>query len=288
MTSLKNQDEIGLREIRLAFLMQRKFMLLIFLFLMLIFFMFMFFWPKTYISESLVQIASIGLDSKSANIFDPVEAKAIMESRDVLEPAVNEFNLLVDSNKSVRRFKESNLEVELYKERIGRDEVTANALLVRVKSDSPEASQKVNQKIIDSFLKYSQPFYYQTLNVFLDDFEQTEKLISNLDKDYNSTRKILEAYQYSGAGIDSASDKILLTQVQNSHRGQMISLIDRKIKIENALAGKREFKILGYPEIPKKFSSPPLKILTPLIFIVSIFISLAAGILRQSYFDESD
>ncbi len=251
------------------------------IFLILAFFIFLII-PKVYVSESYIQLASIGNDPKTSNIFEPVEAKSIIESGEVLESAVKKYNILLDANKSIKRFREKNLEVEIYKERIGRDELTGNAIIVRVNSKSPEVSMKVNREIVENFMVYSNPYYDAALNVYLLDLEGTISLINKLEKEEDSARVLLNNLGTSSK-LDSASDKVLLTQIQSSYRAQLIGLFDRKIRVEGIIANKKDFKILGYPEYPKKISSPSFKIYFFMSFILGILLSVSIAFLREQY-----
>src|SRR3989344_6355852 len=165
---------------------QKGFIFLIFLAFMLLVFTILLVWPKTYVSESIVQLGSIGTNIQTKNIFEPVAAKAIMESKEVVFDAIKEYNERMNENKTVRRFKEDNLEVKLVKEQVGREEDIANYLNVKVKTNNAELSRKVNEEVITHFLNYTKKYYEDRLNVYLRDKEQTILLISTLNEDIKS------------------------------------------------------------------------------------------------------
>ena len=123
---LKDNNDINLLEV---FLILRKniiFIWKVFLTLILLLIVLLIVWPKTYISYSAVQLASIGDDPKTSSIFNPVEAKFLFESGAVLNSAVEKYNFLLEEKLTIPDFKEKNLEVEIYKESIGKDEIAVN------------------------------------------------------------------------------------------------------------------------------------------------------------------
>jgi len=259
---------------------QKGFIFLIFLAFMLFIFTLLLIWPKTYVSESVVQLGSIGTNVQTNNIFDPVAAKTIMESKEVVYDAVRLYNDELKSNRTVRRFNEINLEVELVKEQVGRDEDISNYLRVRVKTSSPELSQKVNKIIVDNFIVYTKKYYEDRLNVYLSDKEQTSALINQLNEDITSAQEAIKRILGSGSS-NSASDNLLLSRTVVDSRGQLISAQNRLISIEADLASKREFKVVNEPEVPYKFTSPSIFLVSLAGIVVGLLFSIFCGFLRE-------
>jgi uncharacterized protein involved in exopolysaccharide biosynthesis len=278
--AIKSEDDLTFDDIYLFLRLNFRFMLSIFILFLLIFSLIFTIWPKYYVSESSIRLASIGSDINTKNLFTPVEAKSIIESGKVLESAVEKYNFLLESNRSIRKFKEENLEVEVYKERIGRDEFTGNALIIRVITKSPEVSMSVNREILDSFLVYANPFYEKRLRVYASDLEETNFLISDIEKEANIAKELLNKFEHSN-NLQSSSDEVLLTQVQVSYRSHLISLFDRRMRIEKDIANGQDFKILSNPEYPRKFSIPSFKLFSFISLVLSLFFAIIAGFLKS-------
>ncbi|MDO8563869.1 MAG: hypothetical protein Q7R87_02585 [Nanoarchaeota archaeon] len=279
----KHSEEINIAEFIDILRKNVIFIISTFMILMIIFSFVMLIWPKSYISESRVQLASIGIDPKTSSLFSPVEAKSILESGSVLESAVGKYNSLLEKNLTISQFKDKKLHVEIYKESVGRDEIAVDYLTIRVSSSSPEVSKEVNDEILTNFLDYVQPFYNRTLNVYREDLEGTKKLKSDLEKELESAKNLLSKLSSSSVQSGGASDILLLTQVQASYRGQIIGLFDRQIKIENALANSRRFKVISYPQLESKFSSPPVFLLTLASIVIIFLLSVSLAFIKEQY-----
>lgn len=254
---------------------QKWFMIWFFVFFMILVVIVLLIWPKIYVSESIVQLGSIGINPANHDIFDPVSAKAIIESKDVLNEAVSIYNEEMESKKTVRGFKERNLEVELVKEQVGRDERLVDYLIVKVKTADGELSRDINRIILENFLNYTVPYYEERLNVFMQDKRQTEDIIRQLNEDIASAQKIVNK------ASESASDNLLLSRTIVDSRGQLITSQNKLVSINADLASKREFKIVSEPEIPSKFSFPPVKLAMPAGIVIGVLLALALGFLRD-------
>lgn len=274
-------DELNLKDVLEIITRQARFILSFVLVFIVAIWIVLLLWPKSYLSESIIQLATAGsfvtgnkvLDNL---IFTPVAAKALLESTIVLQPA---FELYSNHSQiSFDEFKEKHLSVEIYKERIGREEETANFIIVRVDAENPKLAHDMNNMITMQFLNYTIPFYNRTIKVIQDDYSNTNKLIEEIQSSIKST----EAKISSSSGSDnSASDSLLLTRTLLDYRAQLFQLYDRRTRIEGSLSDYRRFKVVSEPSYPEKYSSPKSGILLIAGLIAGILIAFSVAFARE-------
>jgi len=276
--STKTDDDFDLVHYWNVLKRQRYFIINCFIVLMVFALVVLLIWPKSYVSESVVQLGSIGPDPTTALIFDPVSAKALIESNNILFDGVNLYNSELGKEKSMQEFKEDNLEVGLIKEQIGRDQEVASYVEIIVSTSDANLSLQINKIIIANFLNYTVPFYNRTLVVYNDDKQEVQESISDLKKQIESTQMLVDRTSPQGS---SASDLLLLTSTLADYRSELLSLQDKSSKIDLALAGRRTFKVVSEPEYPNKFEKPSLMIFLVASVLLSSIIALALGFIRE-------
>ncbi len=278
-------DELSAKDILAVVHRQKLFILLTTLAFVVAVGIVLLLWPKTYESESIVQLAALGSlvsNNKVVDnlVFSGVAAKALMESSVVLQPAVILFSQEVGDNISLQDFKKKHLTVEIYKQIIGRDEEETNYLTVTVKAPTSTLALEVNALILLHFLNYTRPFYNRSLQVYKDDYTRTNELIQSVQEAIDITEKQIHDLEIN-KGIGSASDTLLLTKTLADYRSQLLSLYDRKTKIEVVLADQRRFKVVSEPEAPEHYSSPPTGVILLVSLVVGFLGSLAASFVRE-------
>jgi len=247
-----------------------KFILLFTLIVLILIFNISLLWPKTYESESVIQLGSIrviqlgsiseGGERKFEEIYSPAEAKNIILSSSVLIPVINNF--FPDEELELSKFTKKNLEVKIITERAVISDVDKTSFIsIKVKTRNAEKAKEINNAIINNFLNYTKEEYEKRVELLEKELEEVGRDIEEIRRELDSSLKATEDY------------KILLLKY--------IEEQNRKRSIEGKLVTKREFMIISEPQIPFKPTSPKLWLNLIIAFILSLLSSTVLIISKE-------
>lgn len=223
--------------------------------------------PKTYTSESVIQLGKINTD-----IYTAPETKNIIESSSVLIPVIEKH---YNSSITVQDFK-GLLKVDIITEEITVTNIKETPLLrIKTKANTPEKAQEINQEIITQFFNYIQPEYEARINLRLNEIIQRQEIIQD---DLNQIATLNLQIPYS-----SGSDLIVLKSLISEYNAQAADQQNRILEIQKQLTEKREYKTLSEPQIPQTYSSPQKTRDLILAAIVGLIIAILVSITLESY-----
>lgn len=236
--------------------------------------------PKTYESTSEIRLAQLSQagDSAGVDIFSVLESKNIIESSEILIPAIEKYS----PEMSYEDFLKDNLNIEILKETVGRDQKTINYIKITVYDKSPENAKLINEEIIKNFFEYAQPYYNSRLQVLIKDQSETTLSIEQLKKDVETTQNEINSLSNSQLSTEGISKSSLLTNILASYKSRLSIEQDKLIDIENKLANKKEYSIISEPQIATNPTSPNLPLNLIASLIIGLFLSLLIVFIKES------
>jgi capsular polysaccharide biosynthesis protein len=209
-------------------------------------------WPETYESESVIQLGMIGEEQ----IYSSVEAKSILASSAVLNPVIEDFF----PDKNLRDFNKDNMEVKIITERIAFTNLEITPLLeIKTKAGNPVKAKEINEGIIRSFFSYVNSDYEERIIFLNQGISEARENIDRLEREFSGSEE---------------SDLILLKLVEERKR---------EFQLKSELNSAREFKIVSYPFVPDKASSPRIFFNMLIAFISGLAVSVIFIIFQNSF-----
>jgi len=225
--------------------------------------------PKTYESESVIQLGRLD----NIFIFQPEEAKSIIQSSIVLNPVMIKF-FIEEKKPSLRSFREDSFEVEILKEEINYYQTLITPYLyLRVKSDDALKSKEMNEEIIKQFFSYVKPKYEELLNFTLKELSRTEQDMRQLKYDIAELEREIKALSDTQLENEGISKSTLLKTLLVDYRGSLDREEDKKLSIEERLNGKIDFKVIIEPQLPLRYSKPNIKLNLAIALVLGLFVS---------------
>lgn len=235
--------------------------------------------PKTYESQSVVQLANIK-DMIKGMPYDSLESKTIIKSTSVLLPVINEF-YEADDEMSIKKFIDEHLQVEVIGEVVGRNNVDRIPYLrIITRADEAAKAKEMNEMIIENFFSYVEPRYNKKLKVVQQDLNKTKEDIVKLKNDIGgleSNIDTLTSKQLSGEAISKVT---LLRDILSNYKNRLNDEENRLINLKNQIANKKEFKVVSEPQIPLDYSEPNVKLNVGIAFIAALLFSVLLALLK--------
>jgi len=237
-------------------------------------------WPKTYGSTSEIRLAQLSQagDSASMDIFSALESKNIIESSMIINPAIEKYTL----ESKYEEFVKKELEVEVLKEIVGRDQKLINYIKITVFNEDPEKAKLINEEIIKNFFDYALPYYNSRLHVLIKDQAETTLGIDQLKLDIENTQKEINSLSNNQLSTEGISKSSLLTNILAPYKTRLSAEQDKIINVENKLANKKEYSIISEPQISEKPASPNIPLNALIAFIIGIVIALLTTYIKES------
>ena len=242
--------------------------------------------PKTYESESLIKLGTIGTTdgykvTDKKLIIDLDETEKIIRSSTILKPILKEF--FPDGKKTLKKFNKKNLEIEIFEKTIDwRVIKQIPYIMIKTKSTSAKKSRDINQNIIREFILYSKPKYKQRLKILNEELNITENMINQLKKDISKLEKDIASLSDNQLKEESISKSTLLTNIVKDYKNMLKFQEDQRIKIKEELALTENYGVMSEPQIPKKFSSPNIILNLGLALIIGLLLSVFIAFYQES------
>ena len=229
-------------------------------------------YPKPYESFSVIQVGKIDKFE-----YTPTEAKTIIESYEVLKPIVDEYNPKID----VKEFKEKHLNVEIIKDSLGfQVESTPYVKIITTEKDA-ETAKTLNSKIIESFLSQVSPNYELNLNVLTNELSEIKQNIEKINSDISEIEMEIKRLGDNSLTGETTSKITILRALLSEKRTALSEERILKSEIEKTLVGKKEFKIISSPEVPKNHSGPGTLLVLIITLIISFCLSLMYILIKE-------
>lgn len=238
--------------------------LIIKLTLLIIFFaiVFLLISPKTYESESIVQLANI-----NGEIYSSAESVNLIRSLIILAPVINDF-FTQDKKPSISSFNKNNLKVSVIMEQKTFSLITEISYIhIKTKAKKPEEAKEMNEAIIQRFFDYVKPEYEAKLVLLESQLQETKQSLEDVEKEIAS----LQNKQLDTEGISK------VTLLKNLLFGYKL----QKADLENKLSNKREYKVISEPEVPTSYSEPKIKFVLLEALVIGLLISIIWAFLKE-------
>lgn len=261
--------------------------------------------PKTYESESAIQLAEIpAADSASSQLlFQPYQIKEFIESSTVLQPAIEK--VFSDKDKpSLEGFKKS-IEVEITQgltDRWGNPTTfTSSYVTITASANDAEKSREINSAIIDALFDYANKEFERQKSLITEEhdkrvegiemeIEEREANIKGLESDVAALEIQINSINLNGEALAQTT---LMRAIADSYKQRLLSeknarialkqwITNENIDFENELAGFKEFKIISEPQIPLIHSKPSIKINLLIALISGLILSIASIFLQEA------
>ena len=228
--------------------------------------------PKTYISESIIQIGSIQDSSGQNNpIIQEIEAKNLLSSSIILDPVISKY---FNNKTSIKEFSEKDLNIELIKETIDtKTTETVPYIKITTYSNNPEKAKEINQEIIKNFLDYNQKEYEDLIAIKQEELLNTQKQIADIKTNIASLESTIASKNLKDIDVITIQNAL-------SQYFQILSDNQKKeSQLKNVLVTAKEFKIINKPQSINEYIWPKLwlNLLVSLIigFIFAVFIAFS-------------
>jgi len=277
-------NDLDLKEIVKVISKNRKFIVYFTLIILALTLIISLVWPKTYESVSEIQLAQLAQPGQpitgSADIFSVIESKNIIESSSIIEPVLSKYSRDIN----YLDFIKDNLYVEILQETIGRDQKIINYLKVSILYKNPEITKKMNEEIINNFFEYAQPYYDFRYNVLIKGESEVNANIEQLEKDITLTENQIKTISNVQLTTEGVSKSTLLSDILSEYKSRLSLEQEKRIDIENKLANKREYSMIGAPQIPKKPTSPNILLNLTVALFAGLFLSILIAFIGNKYY----
>ncbi len=283
---IKMAGEIDLVQYWNVILRNRKRIFIITLSVVLVVLIFSLISPKTYESESVIQLAAIKFYSlnegvvelEREGIYSTSESLSIIRSSVVLDPVINKFY----PAKSLGDFRKSNLEISAGSEKLfsgGFDVVPF--LNIKTKAESGQKAKDINQEIIDSFFAYVNPTYEEKISLFRRDLENSEEKIGSLESNINDIEKQIKSLENSQFSSEGLTKVTLLKSLLANYQEELTKQEEKRSYLQLIVSDSRDYRVISYPKVPEGFSEPNISRNLLVAFIFGLFASLVYVLFKQ-------
>lgn len=230
-------------------------------------------YPKTYRSESLIQLGSIdGL------IYEETEVKNIIDSSDILLPIKDSY---YGDSLSFDDFREKNLKVELVIEKIS---LTENEQVQQIRiitfAETSERAVNINKDILENLLEYVGPVFGRILAVKNNELVQVNNDIKRLEEEIEEASSDIN-FLKNQAGFQEISRVLILREVISNLESSLDEKQNKKYLVENILANTKEFKVISYPQPSQSPVSPKIWLNMGIFFVVGLLTSILVVVSRS-------
>jgi len=270
--------------------------------------------PKTYESKAVIELGKINIGSWEDNsalktsednlIYQPEEAKNILQASVVLNPVIEEFFAKKDKM-TLDKFNEKVMEIEIITEQISLRETRVTPYIsIGVKADKADKSKEIVLAVIAQFFDYTKEEFSKQKGLIENEYNKSRENIAkelnerNLNiiqfqMEISDLQKQIEALSSQDLLTDGISKTTLLEHILNSYKNRLKDEKNKKIELEQKmvsiklgldkrLANMEDSKVISYPQVPLEPSKP--KILFNLL--VALVIGLFASVLF-AFFSEA-
>lgn len=228
--------------------------------------------PKSYISESAIK-------QPVPEVYSAAETKSLIKSGAILSQVLT--NLY--PTKTIQEFNEKNLEVEIYKEELSRNDVEELPFLkIKVTAESSQKAQEINYAIIDSLFNYSKEDYENNLKFIEDSISQVTKRIEETNKDIKNLETQINSAPSNQLNGDGISKTILLRGILSDEKMNLGLLEKEKLQLEQELRSATYYEITTEPNLPNKPETPNIPLNLAISLIFGIILSLGFIIFKDA------
>lgn len=271
------KDELDLSDV-LKIIIKRKFFIIGFtLAAILLTAIFSFMMPKTYRSTAIIQLAEIPVKNnymmRSVLLINAEEARNIILSSEILGPVMTE--LFEEYEKQESDDFGIDLDVVIMPEKIGRNEIPTDFLIIQAEAKDPIVSQKLLIKIIDEAFNHfnkelnkhkrliikeynesiglAEKDYNEKVEYIKDEISEREQNMRDIEENILNLEEQIDSLSLSEESIAKST---LLISIINNYRSQLLNEKNRKISLEQQITNKEldlnKFKTVKEIELSEK------------------------------------
>lgn len=263
---MAKNEELNLAEIYEVLERRKWFIIKFTLILLVLAFIFTLILPKTYESESIIQ-----LGFAEDYIYSPQETTVIIQSSDVIKLVIDKFS----QGQSVSSFIKNNLDIKIV-------EKTLPYIKITTKANDKEKAKEINEELIQQFFSYVEPQYKNREENLKQDLQNTESNIKDLENNIQELAKEIPQVSDTYLSEERLAKIQLLRSIIIEYKNILREQQARKAEIETKLNKRREYKIVNYPEIPEKAIQQKMLRNLAIALITGLLFSIFLVLLKEA------